>query len=101
MGEKSPDRSTEKVHLPPASPPRNHGHTTAAWAMTVIMLVGTVVSAVGVLMTTAWLFWVGAAVIVIGAVVGRGLKMLGFGQPDLDAAPATSSTATDDAQGAR
>lgn len=100
MGEKSLDRSAEKVHLPPASPPRNHGHTTAAWVMTIIMLVGSLVAAVGVVVTTAWLFWVGMGVVLLGAAVGRGLKMMGFGQPELPG-PATADAARDDERGAR
>jgi hypothetical protein len=84
MGDKSLDRSTEKAYLPAASPPRNHGHTTAAWVTVTVVILGSVAASLGVLFALPWLFWVGMGVIVLGVVLGRVLKMLGFGQPDAD-----------------
>jgi len=74
--------SSEKAYLPKVAPPTNHGRTTAAWVTVSVAMLGGVVSAVAVLAAKPWLFWVGLAVIVVGLVVGRLLKMLGLGQPE-------------------
>jgi hypothetical protein len=81
MADRSSDRNAELAHLPVASPPRNHGNTTAAWVTVTVVLLGAVVSSIAVVVARPWLFWVGLGVVVIGVVVGRVLKMLGFGQP--------------------
>jgi hypothetical protein len=85
MADESLDRTTETVHLPVASPPRNHGHTLAAWVTVIVVMSGSVTAALAVLFAIPWLFWVGMAIIVIGGVVGYVLKMLGFGQPAVTA----------------
>lgn len=77
----SDNRSGEVNYLPPAAPPRNHGHTTAAWVTVVVVLVGALVSCLAVIFAESWMFWAGLGVIVIGLVLGRVLKMFGFGQP--------------------
>lgn len=81
MPDASRDPMREVAYLPPAAPPRNHGHTLAAWVTVVLVLIGGVVMAVGVLVAQPWLFWTGLGVAVVGLVLGRVLKMLGFGQP--------------------
>ncbi len=77
----TPDRSGEVNYLPPAAPPRNHGHTTAAWVTVTLVLLGAVVASVGMVLAEQWMLWVGIGIIVVGLVLGRVLKMLGFGQP--------------------
>lgn len=81
MGEPSLDRSAELAYLPVASPPRNHGHTTAAWVTVTVVLVGSLLVALAMVLSVPWLIWAGAGVVVVGLVVGRVLAMLGFGQP--------------------
>lgn len=81
MGDMSLDRSAELAHLPPASPPRNHGHTPAAWVTVVVVVLGSLVTSVALVLGEVWLAWVGAGVIVLGLLVGRVMAMLGFGQP--------------------
>ena len=81
MADESLDRTTEQVHLPVASPPRNHGHTLAAWVTVIVAMSGALTAALAVLFDIPWLFWVGMAIVVVGGVVGYVLKMLGFGQP--------------------
>jgi hypothetical protein len=81
MADESLDRTTERVHLPVASPPRNHGHTLAAWVTVIVVMSGSLTAALAVLFSMPWLFWVGMAIVVVGCVVGFVLKMLGFGQP--------------------
>ena len=71
---------TETVHLPPTTPPTNHGRTLAAWTTTWSVVLGAVVAALGVAFTLAWLFWVGMAVIAAGLVLGKVLQLLGHGQ---------------------
>jgi len=58
----------------------NHGHTTAAWTMTVLVIVGFTVGAVGMVLAIDWLFWAGVAVTVLGVVLGKVLQVMGHGQ---------------------
>lgn len=81
MGDTSPDRSVELTHLPAAAPPRNHGRTTAAWVTVTVVVLGALISSLGVMSGRPWAFWVGLGVVLVGVVAGRVLKMLGFGQP--------------------
>ncbi|SFK00304.1 HGxxPAAW family protein [Cellulomonas sp. KH9] len=71
---------TETVHLPPATPPTNHGRTLAAWTTTWTVVAGGVVAGLGVAFTMMWLFWVGMGVIAGGLVLGKVLQLLGHGQ---------------------
>lgn len=83
--------NSERARLPEAAPPTNHGHTLAAWVTVTVVMVGAVVAAGGVLASRMWLFWVGLGVIVAGALVGRVLKALGFGQPEPSGPPRGSA----------
>ena len=67
--------------VPVGPPPPNEGKTTAAWTTVAIVLVGAVVSAVGVAAGLPWLAWTGGGVIVVGLVVGGVLRSRGHGQP--------------------
>lgn len=71
---------TETLRLPPSAPPTNHGHTTAAWTTTIIVLVGSVAGALGLIFGQVWLFWTGIGVALGGVVVGKVLQVAGFGQ---------------------
>ena len=57
----------------------SHGHSTAAWAGVVIILVGSVIMALAVVF--AWVAWfvVGAVVVVVGVIAGKVLSMAGYG----------------------
>jgi multisubunit Na+/H+ antiporter MnhG subunit len=57
----------------------SHGHTTAAWTAVGIILIGCLISAVAMPLAWVWLFFVGLAVIVLGAVLGKVLSMMGLG----------------------
>ena len=57
----------------------NHGNSVAAWTAVTIVMVASAVSAVGVLVSKPWLFWVGIALVAVGVVSGKLLQMLGFG----------------------
>jgi phosphatidylglycerophosphate synthase len=60
---------------------QSHGNTPAAWTAVSIMMVGFVVGAFAVVAAAVWLFWVGVAIIIVGAVSGKVLAMMGLGAP--------------------
>lgn len=57
-----------------------HGHTVAAWVAVIIMLLGFTVGAIAFFIPSVTVFWIGAALILIGPAVGMLLKKLGYGQ---------------------
>jgi hypothetical protein len=57
----------------------NHGSTPAAWTAVTVILIGFIVGAVGLLMASAMLFWVGIALVLGGGVIGYVMSLLGFG----------------------
>ena len=57
----------------------NHGKTPAAWTAVTIMFVGFLISGIAVPWEKPWLFFVGLAVVVLGAVVGKVMSMMGMG----------------------
>jgi hypothetical protein len=59
----------------------NHGNSVAAWTAVAIVMIASAVSAVGVLVSKPWLFWVGIALIAVGVASGKLLQMMGFGIP--------------------
>lgn len=75
------DSSAPASYLPPASPPSNHGHTLAAWFTTLVVALGSILAGVALCISTMWLVWVGAAVVVVGLVGGKLLSVAGYGQP--------------------
>jgi hypothetical protein len=71
----------------------NHGNTPAAWTAVSIMFVGFLIAGLALPFDLPWLFFVGLGVVVIGAIVGKGMQMMGMGtvsykdhhdQPDPD-----------------
>ena len=56
-----------------------HGNSPAAWTAVVIMLVGITVGTLAFWFDMAWLVWVSAGVVVIGAIVGAVLAKVGYG----------------------
>ena len=57
----------------------SHGGTVAAWTAVAIILAGTTVGAVALPLRSPVLFFVGVAVIILGAVVGKVMSMMGLG----------------------
>ena len=57
----------------------SHGHTPAAWTAVTIMFVGFLISGLALPWALAWLFFVGLAVVALGAVVGKVMQMMGMG----------------------
>jgi hypothetical protein len=59
-----------------------HGNTPAGWTAVIIMVVGFVVGAIAVIQLNWPLFWIGGVgVVVLGAIVGKVMQMMGMGQP--------------------
>ena len=57
----------------------SHGNTPAAWTAVSIMFVGFLISGIALPLEQAWLFFVGLAVVVLGAVAGKVMSMMGMG----------------------
>ena len=58
----------------------SHGHTPAAWTGSIIAFIGFCVAGAFMVMDSPVGFWVGIAVIFLGAVVGGIMRMAGLGQ---------------------
>ena len=59
-----------------------HGNTAAGWTAVIIMVIGFVVGAVAVIQLNWPLFWIGGVgLVVLGAIVGKVMQMMGMGQP--------------------
>lgn len=65
--------------IPPA-PPHNEGNTVAAWTLTAMVVLGVIVAAVGLAMSSAVMMIIGGAVVALGLVAGLGLSLAGLGQ---------------------
>lgn len=70
----------EGVVLPEVSPPSNHGHTLAAWFLTIVCIIGVFIAAMGLPFNSTALIVVGSIVAVIGLVGGVVLSAIGRGQ---------------------
>lgn len=73
--------------IPPTTPRRivsagsdpGHGNSPAAWSTVIIMLVAFTIGTFAFWFTVAWLVWASAALLLVGAIVGLVLKVMGFG----------------------
>ncbi|GAB3069874.1 HGxxPAAW family protein [Monashia sp. NPDC004114] len=57
----------------------DHGHSVAAWTGVGVILLGSLIAAIGVLLPNLALGIVGAVVIIGGVVSGKVLSMAGYG----------------------
>jgi hypothetical protein len=57
----------------------SHGSSPAAWTAVGLVMLGALIMSIAVVITTVWLFVVGAFVAVAGAVAGKMLAAMGFG----------------------
>lgn len=57
----------------------HHGNTPAAWTTVVIITIAFVVGTLGVILGNWTVFWAGAALVVVGAIVGKVMQMMGLG----------------------
>lgn len=58
----------------------NHGQTPAAWTAVTIIMVGFIIGCIAVVLLNWVLLGVAAVVIVVGAVVGKVMQMMGMGK---------------------
>jgi len=61
--------------------PHNHGRTPAAWVTNGLIVLGSLIAAIGFMIPQFALVWVGAGVIVVALAVGATMRALGYGQP--------------------
>ena len=57
----------------------SHGNTPAAWTAVAVMFLGFLLSGLALPLELPWLFFVGLGVVVLGAVVGKVMQMMGLG----------------------
>ncbi|MFD6176106.1 MULTISPECIES: HGxxPAAW family protein [unclassified Isoptericola] len=87
------NRNAEVAYLPPAVPPTNHGHTTAAWTAMIGIMLGVAVGAVGMLPDVPdAVVWVGAVIVAGSLVLGAVLRGMGFGQPKPGVTPRNATS---------
>ena len=62
--------------------PRNdeHGQTLAAWVMTITVILGSALIALGIFIDNSLLWQVGVVISAVGAIVSFVLHQLGYGQ---------------------
>ena len=58
----------------------HHGNTPAAWTAVVIMMVAFLIGTIGVVIAKPVVFWIGVALIAVGAIVGKVMAMMGLGK---------------------
>jgi len=56
-----------------------HGHSPAAWAAVIIMLVALAIGTVALFMDQIWLVWASVVLLVIGPIVGLIMSKAGYG----------------------
>ena len=56
-----------------------HGHSPAAWTAVIIMLVGVAIGTFFFFLDMPVVVWIAAGIVVIGALVGWGMKKAGYG----------------------
>lgn len=56
-----------------------HGESPAAWTAVIVMLIGVAVGTVAFFLHQAWLVWICAGVIAVGALLGVILAKAGYG----------------------
>lgn len=57
-----------------------HGNTPAAWTAVVIVMIAFTVGTLGIVLGNWVVFWVGAALVVVGGVAGKVMQSMGLGQ---------------------
>ena len=78
-----------------------HGHTPAAWTSVTIMFVGCLIGAVAVVLANIPLLIGAGVVILLGAVTGKVMAMMGLGAPEQPRQPSQASLQAGSAEQAR
>jgi hypothetical protein len=58
----------------------DHGSTPAAWTAVIIIMLAFVVGTLAIVLGNWPMFWVGVGLVVVGAIAGKVLAMMGFGK---------------------
>lgn len=58
----------------------DHGSTPAAWTLVVIITIAFVVGTLAIILGNWPMFWVGVALVAVGAIVGKVMAMMGMGK---------------------
>lgn len=58
----------------------DHGSTPAAWTTVLLVTIAFIVGTLGVMLGNWVMFWVGAGILVLGAIVGKIMAMAGLGK---------------------
>ena len=61
-----------------------HGNSPAAWTAVGVIVFGSLLSCLAFPFALPWLFWTGLVVIALGAVLGKVLTAMGFGEQTHD-----------------
>lgn len=72
-----------------------HGSTPAAWTLVTILMIASVVGAIGIVSANYTLFWVGVGLVVVGLIVGKVMQMMGLGQAPKQRPEVAASTSAD------
>ncbi len=60
-----------------------HGSTPAAWTTVIIVVVAFLVGGLGLVIGPNWVvFWIGVALLPVGALVGKVMQAMGLGAAD-------------------
>jgi hypothetical protein len=58
----------------------DHGSTPAAWTAVAIIMIAFVVGTLAIVLGNWPMFWVGAGLVVVGAITGKVMSMMGLGK---------------------
>ena len=76
----APHAPQHPTRLPePPEVHEDHGHSTAAWTGTILMIVGSVVIALGIVLPNDVMTYAGVALTVVGALAWPIMAKMGFG----------------------
>lgn len=62
----------------------NHGNTIAAWTTVGLLIVASLIMCIAVVVTSIWVFVVGAVIAIGALVAGKLLALAGYGMPRPD-----------------
>lgn len=62
-----------------SGPHIDHGHSVAAWTAAIIVTLAFTVGTIGVCVQNWTVFWVGVVLVPVGAIAGKVLGLMGFG----------------------
>lgn len=68
---------TDTSHAEPRS---HHGNTPAAWAVVVLIIIGSTVATLGVVLGDWIVFAIGVALVPVALIVGKAMQAAGLGQ---------------------